>query len=191
MDSRVKSPDWVALRNEYQRVPREGQLDRFVQRRWGQADTLRDWLEQESLTGLTLRQAQSLYRAAGGRQTREFNTNSEADLRDSLDFLLYDTITLEARFAECVSEQGAFKLVGAGREFISFVLCLSNPRLFAVWNPASQRALRRLGMHTPTMSRGHVGLAYLEVLDALELVRRRVGLEDYRQVDEFCYLMGR
>ena len=191
MAARLQSPDWVALREAYQEALREGRLDRFIQRRWERAETFREWLQPEALGRLSLEQALTIYRAAGGRHTGDFSANSEDDRRDSLDFLLYDTITLEARFAECVAEQGAFKLAGAGREFISYVLCLVNPRLFAVWNPASQRTLRRLGMHTPTMSRGHAGLGYLEVLEALERIRRSTGLEHFRQVDEFCYVIGR
>jgi hypothetical protein len=105
--------------------------------------------------------------------------------------LLYDTITLEARFAECASDQGAFNLAGASKEFISYLLCLKSPGLFAVWNSASERTLRRLGLLTASMTRGHLGLGYLEVLDALARVRQRLGLEHYQQVDEFCYFISR
>ena len=175
MESRFDSPDWIAWRESYLAAVGRGQLDRFNQRRWREAEIFIPWLEPEPLTQLTDSQALRLYRASGGRQIGEFKTNIEEDVRDSLDFLLYDTITLEARFAECASTQGAFKLAGAGKEFVSYILCLKNPGLFAVWNPASERAMRRLGLFTPTMARGHLGLGYFEVLDALSRVRQRMG----------------
>ena len=191
MDQRFGNPDWVALGESYLAAVSRGQLDRFNQRRWREAELFSPWLESEPLTQLTQQQALGLYRASGGRQIGEFKTNSEEDCRDSLDFLLYDTITLEARFAECASDQGAFKLAGAGKEFISYLLCLKNPGLFAVWNSASERTLRRLGLLTATMTRGHLGLGYLEISDALARVRQRLGLEHFQQVDEFCYVISR
>lgn len=191
MDIRFGNADWVALGESYLAAVSRGQLDRFNQRRWRDAAIFIPWLEPEALTRLTQEQALRLYRASGGRQIKEFKTNSDEDVRDSLDFLLYDTITLEARFAECASNQGAFKLAGAGKEFISYLLCLKNPGLFAVWNSASERTLRRLGLFKPTMTKGHLGLGYLEVLDALARVRQRLGLEHFQQVDEFCYVISR
>ncbi|MFQ6028008.1 MAG: hypothetical protein ACE5Q6_10990 [Dehalococcoidia bacterium] len=191
MDPKFTSADWLGLQISYLEAVRHGQLDRFNRRRWQQSDSFAEWLQPENLASLASRQATTLYRASGGRQVADFGTNTEDDLRDSLDFLLYDTITLEARFAECASPQGAFKLAGAGKEFISYVLCLKNPGLFGIWNAASERTLRRLGLFTPTMAKGHLGLGYLEVLESLAIVRQRMGLEHFRQVDEFCYVISR
>ena len=68
-----------------------------------------------------------LYRASGGREASAFTSVPIEELRDSLDFLLYDTIKLEGRFDECVNPDGAYKLQGAGKEFVSWLLCLRNP----------------------------------------------------------------
>ena len=45
------------------------------------------------------------------------------------------------------SAGGAYKLSGAGREFISWLLCLRNPALLCVWNANAERMLRRAGAY--------------------------------------------
>ncbi len=140
---------------------------------------------------LTQSQADALYRGAGGRQISKFRTNPITDVRDAVDFLLYDTIKLENRFEECALETGGFGLVGAGREWPSYLLTLREPALFAPWSPHSERALRRLRMLPPGLKQGHPGLCYIDLLDAMQVLRVRLGLPDFRAVDEFCYFNGR
>ena len=169
----------------------QGELTRYRQRRWAEAGAWAGWLSPEELPALTAPQALTLYRASGGNRSKVFAANPIAEIRDTLDFLLYDTITLEARFNECVSEGGAYKLDGAGKEFVSYLLCLGQSRLLAVWNPAAERSLRCLGRYPGTLSKGHWGLRYLDLLDALQRVRTQYGLADYREVDQFCYFLSR
>ncbi len=169
----------------------DGTLVRYWKRRWQRAEEMATWLSEAALPSLTLEQELALYRASGGNQSKDFAANPLTEVRDALDFLLYDSITLEARFNECVSAAGAYKLAGAGKEFVSYLLCLRQPTLLAAWNPAAERSLRRLGLYPKTMARGHWGLRYLDLLDALQRVRAQYGLADYREVDEFCYFLSR
>jgi hypothetical protein len=148
---------------------------------------MRAWLDQEALTGLTQEQALALYRASGGTCAAQFRSNPLAEVRDSLDFLLYDTIKLESRFAEFAAEEGAYKLKGAGKELASCLLCLREPGLFAPWRAYTERALRRLELCPATLKQGHLGLRYLDLLDALQRLRQRFGLPDFQWVDSFCY----
>ena len=87
--------DWGALSDAFQQSARAGELDEFRRRRWQIADDPAAWLEQDTLATLTQTQADSLYRAAGGRQITKFRGNPLEEIRDSVDFLLYDTIKLE------------------------------------------------------------------------------------------------
>jgi hypothetical protein len=135
-------------------------------------------------------QALSLYIASGGNRRAEFKGNTIEEIRDSLDFLLYDTVMLEGRFTECAAEGGAYKLAGAGKEFVSYLLCVKDPSIFAVWNSRAERTLRKLGMYRERMRKGPLGVRYLDVLVALSLVRQRIGLGDFRAVDEFSYAMA-
>ena len=184
-------PDWSALAASYQAAATADALPSYRRRRWNCADQPQEWLTQGHLPSLTEAQALTLYRAAGGRHTAQFRTNPIAEVRDAADFLLYDTINLESRFDECASPEGGFGLNGAGREWPSYLLTLHEPALFAPWSPHTERGLRRLGMFPAALKRGHVGLCYLEMLDILEYLRARLGLPDFRAVDEFCYLNGR
>ena len=79
---------------------------------------------------MTKDQAIELYRASGGRDISQFKTNTIEDIRDGLDFLLYDNIKLEGRFDECAASEGAYRMAGTGKEFPSYLLCLSNPGIF-------------------------------------------------------------
>ena len=168
-----------------------GELDSFRRRRWQDDDDPAGWLGQDALATLTQPQADALYRGAGGRQISKFRTNPIAEVRDAVDFLLYDTIKLENRFEECALETGGFGLIGAGREWPSYLLTLREPTLFAPWSPHTERALRRLRMLPPGLKQGHPGLCYIDLLDAMQALRVRLGLPDFRAVDEFCYFNGR
>ncbi len=184
------APDWAGLASAYQQAAASDLLDKFRRQRWGGAAAAA-WLQPEYLPSLTEPQALTLYRTAGGRRAAEFRSNAIADVRDAIDFLLYDTIKLESRFDECAAPDGGFGLAGAGREWPSFLLAQREPTLFAPWRPHTERGLRRLGLFPPRLKQGHVGLCYLELLDILEYVRARLHLPDLRAVDEFCYLTGR
>ncbi len=138
-----------------------------------------------------MKQAVSLYAASGGARRREFNTNTIEEVRESLDFLLYDTVMLEGRFQECAAGGGAYTLAGTGKEFISYLLCIKNPGLFAVWNSNAERAFRNLRMPTELMRKGPLGVAYIDLLEASSLMRQRLGLADFRSLDEFWYSVTR
>ena len=185
------STDWAALSHAFRQAVESGELDSFRRRRWAYADDPAGWLEQEALATLTQSQADALYRGAGGRQISKFRANPIAEVRDAVDFLLYDTIKLENRFEECALETGGFGLVGAGREWPSYLLTLREPTLFAPWSPHIERALRRLRMLPPGLKQGHPGLCYIDLLDATQALRVRLGLPDFRAVDEFCYFNAR
>ena len=185
------STDWEALSHAFRQAVASGELDSFRRRRWTYADDPGGWLEQDALATLAQSQADVLYRGAGGRQITKFRTNSIAEVRDAVDFLLYDTIKLENRFEECALETGGFGLVGAGREWPSYLLTLREPTLFAPWSPHTERALRGLRMLPPGLKQGHPGLCYIDLLDATQVLRVRLGLPDFRAVDEFCYLNAR
>ncbi len=179
------------LAQAYRETAQTGALAGYWKRRWQNAGELSGWLDRDELPSLTQERSRALYRASGCRQGREFSSNGLEDVIDTLDFLLYDTITLEARFNECVSEEGAYKLAGAGKEYVSYMLCLCQPGLLAVWNPAAERALKQLGRYPRGLARGHWGLRYMDLLEAAHGLRPEFGLADFREVDEFCYFVGR
>ncbi len=182
--------DWPALAETFRRAEQDGELIAFRQRRWGN-DGRADWLYQDYLPSLTEAEALALYRGAGGRRAQQFRNNPVAEVRDAVDFLLYDTIKLENRFEECATETGGFGLAGAGKEWPSYLLTLREPTLFAPWSPHTERTLRRLGMLPAGLRNGHPGLCYIDLLDTLAIMANRLHLPDFRAVDEFCYLNGR
>ena len=191
MSTSALSVDRLELGQAYRETAHTGTLAAYRKRRWQRAEEMEGWLEQERLGDLSWEQARALYRAAGGSKGKEFAGNPLADIADTIDFLLYDTITLEARFNEVVAEEGGYKLAGAGKEFASFLLCLRQPTLLAVWNTTAERALRRLGRYPQSMSKGHWGLRYLDLLEQAQRLRAEFGLADFREVDEFCYFVCR
>jgi len=135
--------------------------------------------------------ALELYRASGGRDAAGFKTNTIEDIRDGLDFLLYDNIKLEGRFDECAAPEGAYRLAGAGREFPSYLLCLSNPGLFAVWNANAEGLLKQAGLLPVSIKHGPVGIRYLDLLESLNRVRSQSGRRDFREIDELAYQAAR
>jgi hypothetical protein len=136
-------------------------------------------------------QALELYRASGGRDSSGFKTNTIEDIRDGLDFLLYDNIKLEGRFDECAAPGGAYRLEGTGKEFPSYLLCLINPSLFAVWNANAEGLLKQAGLLTSSLKRGPMGIRYLDALEALNQIRARSGRGDFREIDELAYQAAR
>ena len=171
--------------------PADARLSAYRQRRWGRRDEWAAWLQPEALTALQPGQAAALYRAAGGRETARFRQNAIEEVRDSLDFLLYDTIKLEGRFDECAADAGAYKLAGAGKEFVSYLLCLHQPKLFCVWNANAERLLRAHGQYPPALRQGPVGIRYLDCLDAAARLAAALGLRDFQEFDEAAWLNAR
>jgi hypothetical protein len=181
----------LTLQASYREAVQRGMLEDYWGRRWGRAEEYSRWLSDINLPSLSKEQAVALYRASGDRRSAEFNSNPLEEIRDSLDFLLYDTIKLEGRFDECVSEYGSYQLAGAGKEFVSYLMCLHDPGLFGVWNTSAERALRVLGRYTDTLRKGHWGLRYLDLLEALQRVRLSFALADLREVDQFTYWVSK
>ncbi len=183
--------DWQALGRAYCKAEAEPKIAKYRRRKWARSREFAGWIDEAALTGLTMEQAQSLYAASGGAHRQNFDSNPIDEIRDSLDFLLYDTVKLEGRFQECADDAGAFKLTGAGKDFVSYLLCLSEPRLFAVWNANAEKALRKLGSDVAAMRAGPIGIGYIDLLERSELVRQRLGMADFRSVDEFFYSVSR
>ena len=180
-----------ALIDGYQRALDQGLLESYRKRRWSRREDFSGWLAQENLPDLSLDQAAAVFRASGGSRPAEFKSNPIEEIRDTLDFLLYDDVKLEGRFDECAAEGGGFKLAGAGKEFASYVLCVQEPALFAVWNSNADRVLRRTGILNASMKTGPMGIQYLDVLDCLARLRYRLGFADYMALDEFSYAVTR
>lgn len=132
-----------------------------------------------------------MFRASGVVRIAEFKGNPIEEISDTLDFLLCDQVKLEGRFDECAADGGGIKLEGAGKEFVSYVLCLRGPGLFAVWNSSAQRVLRQTGGFKESMKTGPLGIQYLDILKGMAGLRYRMGLPDHMALDKFCYAVTR
>ncbi len=163
----------------------------YRRKKWSRSAEFHQWLEEDTLPGLEMDQALDLYRASGGRDTAGFKSNTIEDIRDGLDFLLYDNIKLEGRFDECAAPEGAYRMAGAGKEFPSYLLCLSDPGLFGVWNANAEVLLKQAGLLPASIKRGPIGIRYLDLLEALNQVRARSGRRDFREIDELAYQAAR
>ena len=183
--------DWQDLGRAFSKAETEPKLAKYRRRKWARSMEFAGWIDEAALTSLNMEQAQLLYAASGGTHRQNFNSNPIDEIRDSLDFLLYDTVKLEGRFQECADDTGAFKLAGAGKDFVSYLLCLSEPRLFAVWNTNAEKGLRKLGLEFGALRRGPMGTGYIDLLEGSELVRQRLGMAEFRPVDEFFYTVSR
>lgn len=191
MAAGLDTATWLTFRDSYGEALRLGQLQRYRRRRWDRAREFAGWLSEKELPSLSMDRALTLHRASGSSRMAEFRTSSIEDIRDSLDFLLYDTIKLEGRFGECAANGGAYKLAGAGKEFVSYLMCLHEPTLFAVWNRPAERALKLLGIYPAALGHGDLGLGYLDLLEVLQRTRQQLGLAHFPAVDEFCYAVSR
>ena len=185
------SLDLTGLRWLYDQALESGADSAYRKRRWGRAAEFAGWLQQDALARLEPQQALALYRASGGRQAAAFGATAIEEVRDSLDFLLYDTIKLEGRFDESASPDGGFYLAGTGSEFVSWLLCVRDPGLLGVWNRNTDRTLKRVGAFPESMNRGPLGIRYLDLLEALAWLRARLGLRDFIEVDVVAYLATR
>lgn len=164
-----------------------------VMERWDRIEQFQGWLQQGALPHLTLEQAYTLYSASGGRKAKEFRANSAEEVRDSIDFLLYDPLSLDGRFSECVDPEGAYTLKGCGKSFVSYLLCVSYPQLFGHWSSYSDRSLSMLGMARPKarkMAQGQ-GTTYVQYLDVLWSVRKAAGMADFPELDRFLWWLAK
>ena len=82
-------------------------------------------------------------------------------------------------------------MAGTGKEFPSYLLCLINPGLFAVWNANAEGLLKQAGLVPAGVRRGPIGIRYLDLLEGLNQVRARSGRHDFREIDELAYQAAR
>jgi hypothetical protein len=183
--------DWVAAAHTFQRAQAQPPLQKYRERRWGQRDKFAEWILESVLPSLSMEQALALYAASGGARRKEFVGNHIGEVRESLDFLLYDAVSLEGRFQECAAQDGAYKLLGAGKEFVSYLLCVKDPMTFATWNSTMERAMRKMKIPTKTLNKAPLGVAYVDLLNGAFLLRRQLGLRDFRSLDVFSYSITR
>ena len=141
MATRNSADHWVDLSDTYHTAVNEGRLEAYRKWRWQRSGEFAQWLTETVLPSLSEKQAADLYRGSASNQAKEFKTNTIEEVRETLDFLLYDEIKLEGRFQECAAEDGGFKLAGAGKQFVSYLMCLRDPGLFAVWTTHAERLL--------------------------------------------------
>ncbi len=186
-----QSTDTYDLSSAFGRAIADGTLRTYAQKKFERCPEFSVWLTEDMLPTLSIEQSLDLYKCSGGRKTAVFKTNTIADTRDALDFLLYDTIKLEGRFDECVSDVGAYKLHGTGKEFVSYLLHLRYPLLFGIWNQSSERALKLLGWYTPDLRKGPWGIRYIDMLDLLHRIQYRFQLPNLAAVDQFNYWLTR
>ena len=179
------------LESAFEQALSNGTFHNYSQKKFGRYSEFATWLTEDMLPILSTEQSLDLYKCSGGRKTSDFKANSIEDVRDTLDFLLYDTIKLEGRFDECVSDVGAYKLNGTGKEFVSYLLHLRDPSLFGIWNQSSERALKLLGWDTPNLRKGPWGIRYIDMLDLLHRIQSRFQLPDLSAVDQFNYWLTR
>ncbi len=164
-----------------------------VMERWDRIGQFQGWLQQGALPDLSLDQAHLLYSASGGRKGKEFKANTLEEVRDSIDFLLYDPLSLDGRFSECVDPEGAYTLKGSGKSFVSYLLCVRYPQLFGHWSSYSDRSLSMLGMARPKarkMAQGQ-GTTYVQYLDLLWSVRKAAGMVDFPELDRFLWWLAK
>ena len=105
MVTRPGSADWLGSLQTYQQALADGRLDAYRNRRWRQSQEFAGWLDEQNIPSLAVDQAQAIYRASGSRKTKEFIAIPIEEIRDSLDFLLFDTLGLEKRFDESASTE--------------------------------------------------------------------------------------
>ena len=161
--------------------------------RWDRLSQFQGWLQQEALPQLSTEQAHILYSASGGRKMKEFKTNTLDEIRDSIDFLLYDPLSLDGRFSECVDPEGAYTLKGSGKGFVSYLLCVRYSHLFGHWSSYSDRSLSLLGIARPKarkLVQGQ-GTTYVQYLDLLWSVRRAAGMADFLELDRFLWWLAK
>ena len=190
-DGRPAQMSLSELRLVYEESINSGADSSYRKRRWSRAAEFAGWIAQDALASLETKNALRLYRSSGGREAAAFSSVPIEELRDSLDFLLYDTIKLEGRVDECISPDGAYKLDGAGREFVSWLLCLRDPALLGVWNTSAERMLKRIGAYPDSMNRGPMGIRYLDLMEALARVGAQLGLRDFIELDILAHLSTR
>jgi hypothetical protein len=177
---------------EFRREDAKGGYEERRREWWGKLG-VKELITEEGIERLDPDAALWLYKNVGwGAKLypRSFLESGIDSIKKALKYLLYGADPVEKRFFHVVDSRGDLKLAGAAREFASFLLCMRDPKSFAIWNGAVDAGLKMLGF-LPARTRGeHVGVTYTKICQACEDVRQRAGFADLQATDEFIELIA-
>jgi len=110
--------------------------------------------------------------------------------KDTLIYLLDESMPLEERFSDIVNSSGNKHIDGVGKALASAFLMDFNLQKYCLWNNKTEMGFSVLGWDLPYQSSDNDGVKYIKVLEQLRKLRDDIGSKlnfDFDEIDNFLH----
>ena len=157
-----------------------------------------EWLNTESLEKISDDELKNkfieYYDRGAGRHTfipinRDRIIRDIKKFRETLKFLLNESIDIKQRINEVLENDGKYKIEGVGKALVTSFLFDFNPDKYCIWNNRVEIGLEKIGWK-PQL-RGKMGEKYSQILETLEKLKF-VAPEPYNNfndIDTFLHII--
>jgi outer membrane protein assembly factor BamB/thermostable 8-oxoguanine DNA glycosylase len=114
-------------------------------------------------------------------------TRDMPKLRETIAFLLNESIDIKTRINEVLKGNGRYKIAGMGKNLATAILHVFKPDKYAIWNNRVEDALKKFGL-LPRLS-GDLGEHYLKLNQVLTDLKTKLNT-DLTTVDMFMYYIS-
>ncbi|MDV2495789.1 MAG: endonuclease NucS [bacterium] len=157
------------------------------------------WVNQETVQKLSDEELKQrfleYFHAGAGRHPfnhiyRDRIIRDPKKFRDTLTFLLDETISLKERINEVLNKNGKHHIEGLGRGLTTSLLMDLNPQQYVTWNNKTDKGLETLGCQ-PSFERGDDwGTKYEKILEAIREIQSLNPQSNFLEIDHFLHIVA-
>lgn len=169
----------------------------WINKRWEDHGRWKEWIAPEKIDNLSDEELKTkffeYYNKGAGRHPfdarwRNKITEDMAKFRETLKFLLDETIPLEHRLNEVLNSDGTYHINGMGKALVTSLLMDLNLDKYSTWNGKTEISLKVLGL-MPN-GNGSFGEKYELIMDILTHIRDLSPNISFLEIDHFEHIIS-
>ncbi len=111
-------------------------------------------------------------------------------LKETLRFLLNETVPIKERINEILDSDSKYYINGLGQQTITSILMDLNPKHYATWNETTKKGLRFLGRYPEPPRGSDLGTWYVNVMESIEKIVKLKPELNHVEIDHFLYIVS-
>jgi len=175
------------------------EAQRWKEKRWKYHKRWKEWIDPNKLDTLSddelKRRFLEYFNEGAGRHPfnaiyRDRIVRDIKKFRETMKFLLNESIPVRERLNEILNKDGRFHIEGIGKALATSILMDLDPQKYATWNNKTNMGLEALGL-TPQFARGDDwGTKYEKVMEILRHIKDLKLELSFLEVDHFLHIVS-